>query len=759
MTEPKRRDRMWVVLVGLAALIVPALAGYIIYFQSRTPMLGFYPDESEPPVVTQVIAGGAAEAAGLRAGDVILAVDGIPFAAWDDKQIGHTSTWDILRGGQSVRLTVQMGTMLQANRGQASSALLAALVFWGTGLLLLWRRRERPDVRLLFWLFQSVAVAVLPGLAFPRFRLPPAWMLFLEFVGLYLAAALLAHFHLTFPVVLGSMRQRRWAVGLLYGLAVVGIIDAALRAAPWQSGAMFGALAEGVAAIGIVVYVYFRRATLDGRRRLRIVVAGTVLGLMPPILGYILPSVILGYTPDVPRWLVSLCLAIVPLSYLYATARHNLFGIDHLLNRALVYGILSVGIFAFYLTPLLVLDRFLASGWLLYTGITAGLTLPVALAFDPTRRRVQRQVDRLFYGGWYDYPRVVETVSDALARSLEWDQVADVLTRQVPTLMQLHGAQLIVSEHCTVPLEPSLQPRLQLELGLEGQERGVWVVGPRRDGEDFSATDRRIFNTLVNEAEIALSNVLLVETLRAQLDEIRASRESLTRVERQLLRTREEERARLARDLHDGPLQILIGLNMQLGLLAPVMNPAHGTAAQSTATQNNTPLAEAVPGLRAQVRDLVTELRQVCAELRPPMLDTLGLGAALRVLAQDWSNQHDLPVRLDLPPDAALRAVPGEVAVNLYRVAQEALSNIAHHAAARHVNLDLVWEADTARLTLVVQDNGRGFTCNTAQQGHFGLVGMQERAALIGGQWTLESAPDQGTTVRVTWQRPDVADE
>ncbi len=740
---------MWRVLLGVATVVVPALAGYMIYFQNRTPMLGFYPDESEPPVVTEMIAGSAAEAAGLRAGDIILAVDGAPYAAWNGGQIGHLSTWEILRVGQPVRLTMRMGTMLQANRWQVNSAILAAFVFWGTGLLLLRRRWERLDVRLLFGSFQFIAVAVLPGLAFPRFWLPPGWMLFLEFVGLYLAAAMLAHFHLTFPVVLGNARQRRWAVGLLYGLAAVGIVDAALRAAPWQSGVMYGALAESVAAIGVVVYTYFRRATPDGRRRIRLVVAGTVLGLTPPILAYILPSVILGYSPDVPRWSVSLCLTIVPLSYLYATVRHNLFGIDHLLNRALVYGILSLGIFALYLTPFLVLHRFLTSGWLLYTGVTAGLALPVALAFDPTRRRVQQQVDRLFYGGWYDYPRVVETVSDALARSREWDQAAYVLTGQVPALMQLHGAQLVVGEHSTAPLESSHQPRLQLELDLEGQERGVWVVGPRRDGEDFSATDRRILDTLAHEAEIALSNTRLVERLRAQLNEIHASRENLMRVERQLLRTREEERARLARDLHDGPIQVLIGLSMQMGLLTPALNPA-----RSAAEQNDRLRGETVQGMRTRVRGLVSELRHVCAELRPPMLDTLGLGAALRVLAQDWTAQHGTPVHLDLPSDAPLRALPSEVAVNLYRVTQEALSNIARHAAARQVNLDLVWEADAARLTLTIQDDGRGFAASTAQQGHFGLVGMQERAALIGARWMLESVPGQGTIVRVIWQRP-----
>ena len=260
----------------------------------------------------------------------------------------------------------------------------------------------------------------------------------------------------------------------------------------------------------------------------------------------------------------------------------------------------------------------------------------------------------------------------------------------------------------------------------------------RRDGEEFTAPDRRILKTLADQAEVALNNVLLVETLRRQLGEIRE-------VQHRLLRSREEERARLARDLHDGPIQLLVGLNMQLGLLLA----ATGKETLSA--------SEELQAMRAEVRRLLAELRQVCAELRPPMLDTLGLGAALRALAEEWSEQSGVPITLDLPPDHTLRALPGEVTVNLYRVAQESLSNVARHAAARQVALSLVWEAD--RLTLTVRDDGRGFVLPevlhdlTAQE-HFGLMGMQERVALIGGRLMIESAPGQGTTVRVTYQTP-----
>jgi len=234
-----------------------------------------------------------------------------------------------------------------------------------------------------------------------------------------------------------------------------------------------------------------------------------------------------------------------------------------------------------------------------------------------------------------------------------------------------------------------------------------------------------------------------VEMVRRQLDEVRAT-------QRRLLRSREEERARLARDLHDGPIQTLVGLNLQLGLLL--------TGWDKLATTSQ----EELKAMRTEVRELLAELRQVCAELRPPMLDALGLGAALRALAEEWSAQCGVSVSFDLPPEAALRSLPGEVTVNLYRVVQEALTNVARHAAARLVTIRLAWE--NARLILTVQDDGRGFVVpatfqSLAAQGHFGLAGIQERVKLIGGTLTVESAPGQGTTVCVVWQEHEAASE
>ena len=227
--------------------------------------------------------------------------------------------------------------------------------------------------------------------------------------------------------------------------------------------------------------------------------------------------------------------------------------------------------------------------------------------------------------------------------------------------------------------------------------------------------------------------MLLIETLRTQLDEIRASSEALSQAQHRLLRSREEERARLARDLHDGPLQSLIGLNLQLGLLLP-----------------QTGDSKALNEMRSEVHDLLNDLRGVCSELRPPMLDTLGLAAALRSLAEDWSGQSGVAVQLDLPPYAFdLSPLPGDIAVNLYRVAQEALTNVAKHAQAKRVDICLTDQ--NGGVNMSIHDDGRGFELPDeigalTTHGHFGLVGLRERVNLIGGKLSLDSSTRPGYT-------------
>lgn len=726
----------------LSALLVPSLVGVIIYHQLRTPIFDAYLNWNSG-VIVAVPPNSLADYAGFKANDVLLSVNGVPFSRWLPLAAENYPA-RVQRGTHRLDLELPLVPLAKINRSSLLIAAIVSLIYWGSGGLLLIRRFEQSGIRLIFLAGNTLALTLLFPMAYPSDFLMPRWGLSISVICLFLSAPLILHNYISFPVRLGHPRWRFYTLSTLYALATaVSLL--------WLQNPQLGKLVGVIYTLLVVLsamlvmgYTYLRRANPNERRKLRLVVVSTILAVSPATL-YLFQSLI--HSPlQIPLWLVGTSTIIAPLGYLSAILRHNLFGIDRLLNRTLVYAGLSLGILLFYLGPFLLIYRLAPQDWLAQAMTAAGLTLIVGLAFERTRQVVQKWVDTLFYGGWYDYPNVVETVSETLARSTERTHLEDVLTRQVPALMNLKSGYLWIGNVAeTCPQLTAVPPQFCFQ--FESETPCQWVVGPRLDGDDFTTADQRILNTLARQAEVALHNVLLIERLRRQLDEIRASREALAQMQRQLLRSREEERARLSRDLHDGPLQTLVGLNMQLGLMAQPFPAGMDGKARSE-------ISDSLTDVRAEVRGLLTELRAVCVELRPPMLDTLGLGAAIHALTEEWAAQYGLSTRLTLPPTADLRSLPGEVAVNLYRVVQEALTNIARHAAAAHVEVTL--DGADGWLTLTLRDDGRGFTLpddprHLTAQGHFGLVGMRERVALIGGQLLVTSHPGEGTTVRVTW--------
>jgi signal transduction histidine kinase len=195
-------------------------------------------------------------------------------------------------------------------------------------------------------------------------------------------------------------------------------------------------------------------------------------------------------------------------------------------------------------------------------------------------------------------------------------------------------------------------------------------------------------------------------------------------------RAEEEERRRISRELHDEAGQSMLALRLQLEILE-----------QDAPASLRPRLGEA----RAIVERTVDELRRIVAALSPAVLERLGLEPAVRHLAARFGKLKLASVRTRISvPSAGLSRETQEV---IYRVAQECLQNIAKHSQATHVNLSLLTADKNIRLS--VADNGAGFCAETALRKpmSFGLVGMRERAALLGGTLAVRSVPGKGTTV------------
>lgn len=201
---------------------------------------------------------------------------------------------------------------------------------------------------------------------------------------------------------------------------------------------------------------------------------------------------------------------------------------------------------------------------------------------------------------------------------------------------------------------------------------------------------------------------------------------------RQLLQAQEEERRRITRELHDETGQALMVLRFHLEMLA----------GDSSSEEQKSRIDESLELLDRAIEGL----RRTIARLSPRVLEELGLVAAVRRQADLLTRHTDIKAHLDLPED--LPELNHEVQVAIYRSVQEALHNVIKHARARNCFVRLA--AGSGRVTLAVEDDGTGFSPGVAQQRGFGLTGMRERAAALGGSMKIRSEPAKGTRIRIT---------
>jgi len=243
---------------------------------------------------------------------------------------------------------------------------------------------------------------------------------------------------------------------------------------------------------------------------------------------------------------------------------------------------------------------------------------------------------------------------------------------------------------------------------------------------------------LGNIEQLASWNETLEARVAARTEELRQQQGLTQQLLHRAITAQEEERARLARELHDEIGQTLTAVQLSLDRLAKAL-PTDDPGSRERLDRGRTLTEQAL-----------TDLRRMIAALRPGVLDQLGLLPAL-----GWVADHtvrSLGIIVAVEANGLQQRLPAEVETILFRIAQEAMSNVARHSGAQHLNVELIQRE--GQLTLTLSDDGHGFdptavTTTPDRSRGLGLAGMQERASLAGGQVTVESAPGRGTTVRV----------
>jgi len=511
------------------------------------------------------------------------------------------------------------------------------------------------------------------------------------------------------------------------------------------------------------LFVRYRHSGREVRQQIKwVAFAASFVGvvyLSTLVMGFLFaPEAMLG-GDEAPVWLaieqymVLLSFTGVPVAVGIAVLKYRLYDIDLLVNRTLVYGALTATVVGLYILMVGVLGAlFQARSGL---GVSLVATGVVAVLFAPLRERLQRSINRLMYGERDD----PYTVLSRLGRRLEATIAPKAtLSTIVETIAQALKAPYVaieirqdgeqfatVAEHGTPRDEPFVLP-----LVYQRESVGRLIVAPRAPDEAFSQSDRRLLEDLARQVEVAVHAVRLTADLQ--------------RFRERLVTTREEERRRLRRDLHDG-------LGPMLGALTLGLDTTRLALAQDDPKAVDELLFE----LKSQTKEAVSDVRRLVYGLRPPALDDLGLVLAIRqqganhgLLADDVSNgssngkatgwvnsKNGLVFQVEASDD--LPTLPAAVEVACYRVAQEAITNAARHSSASACRLSLSLDEADRILELEVVDDGMGIPEN--HSAGVGMSSMRERAEELGGTLLVEAVPEGGTRVLARMPLPPMGEE
>jgi signal transduction histidine kinase len=251
-----------------------------------------------------------------------------------------------------------------------------------------------------------------------------------------------------------------------------------------------------------------------------------------------------------------------------------------------------------------------------------------------------------------------------------------------------------------------------------------------------------VVNMLLFSAVIAMTSRKIEQSDRSRElaeEDLRRSRERLRELSQSIQVMQEEERIRIAREVHDELGQLLTAIKMDMSLLRSELEPGG-------------PLHKRVSATVDLVNSTIKTVQRITSELRPSILDNLGLAAAIEWQAGEFESRYGIPVELEIPDEYL--PVTSTIATAVFRIFQETLTNIARHAQAEHIRVLL--EERNNQLAMEVEDDGIGLADEALEQPQsFGIMGMRERAKLVGGVLELGPAGDRGTRVRVTIPLPE----
>jgi signal transduction histidine kinase len=447
------------------------------------------------------------------------------------------------------------------------------------------------------------------------------------------------------------------------------------------------------------------------------------LGLVNAAVGVLLIA-------PVSDWALVLAVPItmaLTVSIAWGVLRHQLWNVRLIVSRTLTW-LLLTGLLVAVLAGCVAIVGLVVTGT---AGRTVGLVVAAAVAtvlVAPLERRLHRAIDRLLFGDRLEPYTVLSTLGADLETVGSPGEALERLVVGIRSSLKVCYAAIELVDrdgHRDVVAASGSTPDSALEVPVvhHGRHMGSLVVGQRSGDRPFSVADRRLLEDLARQAGAAAESVALTTALQTSRQRI--------------VSAREEERRRLRQELHDGVASALTAIGLKVDS-AVALAPTNADRAQGI-----------LRSVKDDVSGTLDEVRRVVNDLRPPALADLGLGGALAQLATRFDSSS-LHVRF-APCGSVDARIPAAVELAVYRVATEALQNVARHAGAAECNVQLV--ADDEGVVLTIADDGRGFAGANGSHAGLGLASMRERVDELGGTLSLGPRSDgrSGAVVSATF--------
>ncbi|WP_051006773.1 sensor histidine kinase, partial [Nitrolancea hollandica] len=720
--HPLRPNSSRWVIVAMAVAALIGLGQMSLAATQHQPSLGLRAKAVDGHlIVTWVQPAGLAWDAGIRPGDLIIGIDGQPTSPLDDLATLATASTVHAQSVSGAEMVASGVSAVTISEQRQLSFLTIAVSFVVVPSIIYVLAADVTAARAILGFGMAAAVMLLAAIATP---FGTTWALGVEYIAVVSFGATTFLLFLVFPInhmlTPWGRRVTKSCLALVAILVICYIWVVVVDPAAYQPLQRVGLAALVAQFMGAGVLVIAAALKTSARQRqaqraLGLVALGAIAGLAPFCLLALTPRLLgLGYLvrPDV----AILSVVLLPVSLGVAILSRQFFGITRILRRGLIALVIWIGLIGIYSAAL---DIMLEAGAKIdiLAPVAASTVLSVALiagTFGPVQQWLRRALERLLFRDVYSYAATLQDLSNEIVHQGNVETIASHFLSRLGQTLDLSWTAIILNDaYATVryswgdcPRSVDLDrlagatfgSRHGLEVAasadlaqlvpllIEGVPIGTMAIGPKRRDIELLQEDRTLITTLAPLVATTLQNALLIRRLESQVAALEDREQALAALSTKLLRVQEEERRRLALDLHDDPLQRAV-------LLARELNEAPHCSHRQ---------------LIGAAEEIIISLRAICTGLRPPVLDDLGLAAGLNRLLHEVEARSDLSTSLlvETTDHAPFKRLEPDLEIALYRVAQEALNNCLKHARATQVTVSVCQSSSRVRLN--VADDGQG---------------------------------------------------